>query len=53
MRLIVLTLLLMLLVACGQKGLLYIPEPSSADSAPESEGKKPAPQGDSTTEEDK
>ena len=37
MRQLTLILLIVLLAACGQKGLLYIPDESSADSSQNSE----------------
>lgn len=43
MRKLTLALFIMLLAACGQKGLLYIPDESSADSSQNREEKDSAP----------
>lgn len=53
MRLLTLTLLIVLLVACGQKDVLYIPEPGSSDSSQESKEKKTAAEDDDAADEDK
>lgn len=47
MRQLILIPLIVLLVACGQKGLLYIPDPSSADSSQDRNAEQPKPDKDS------